>query len=343
MSEADSLHTRRDLFRRASSAALWATLPTLAACQSTDLGEGGRMGSGGAGPSKDPAYYRIDGPPPRLLQQTLEVEDRLHQRYRYELEPPVPPELASVPGVKDPIEVVHWRPCVAPGERRGLVLMSPILGNSRLLMSNFAGAFLRRGWHAVLVFRKELAFDPQATLDRAEGESRLVVMRSVRVLDWALARDDVLAERCATFGVSAGAIVSSMLAGADPRTCAHVWILGGGSLADVIRDTEEDRFQAYRAATRAATGLDDAAIARRLEAALWTDPLRLAERVRPAEVLMVLARQDQSVPIATGWRLREALGRPRVVETPLGHYSTFVLLPWLTARTTQHIAARFEP
>ena len=52
-------------------------------------------------------------------------------------------------------------------------------------------------------------------------------------------------------------------------------------------------------------------------------------------------RFDRSVPYRYGLALWRALGRPERVLVPLGHYTTFLLLPWLERRAMDHFRGRF--
>ncbi|MFV1958608.1 MAG: hypothetical protein ACC662_04250, partial [Planctomycetota bacterium] len=144
-----------------------------------------------------------------------------------------------------------------------------------------------------------------------------------------------------TFGVSAGAVIHACLAGVDRRPRAHVFVLAGGPLADVLADTDEKRFRGYRQALGGGPkGRVNEPLRRRLRAALRTDPIRLAPGVRRDDVLLVLATRDTAVPYAYGRRLWEALGRPRLIELPFGHKTSFVLLPWITNEVNRFLGSR---
>ncbi|MFM8978857.1 MAG: alpha/beta hydrolase family protein, partial [Planctomycetia bacterium] len=256
--------------------------------------------------------------------------------------PRLPEDLAGLPHAGDPIAVRLWLPRGPWPGPRPLVLMSPILANNELVVADLASACARRGWMAAVVQRKDLAFDPDVALERAEDELRLLVLRSRQALDTLLLRPDVDPSRLATCGVSAGAIVSALVAGADPRLTAHAWLLAGGPLADVMTDTSEGRFQRWGAALRARHGWDREEVRRRLQASLAPDPVALARHVPAESVLLVLARGDRSVPTRQGLALWEALGRPRLTLLPGGHYLALAALPWLVPQVTGFLAQRLE-
>jgi hypothetical protein len=204
----------------------------------------------------------------------------------------------------------------------------------------FASRFAAMGYHGAIVFRKDLEFDPEASLEQAEDELRLIVMRSRQALDWLVLQDDVDPDRLGTFGVSAGAVISSIVAGTDARTKAHVLYLGGGPFADVAVDTAEDRFRRYGEQTSRALGLTKEQIRGRLREIVVTDPILVAPRVDRDATLLVLARADRSVPVRNGIALWEAMGRPQLVTTPFGHHTTWVLLPWLETLAANWLRSR---
>lgn len=293
-------------------------------------------------PAVEVARYEVPGPVAAPTEDRLVEISAAHEERALSIPVRVPVDLAGLPGATDPIAVRLYLPRGAGAGRRPLVLMSPVLGSSNLLTPTFAAAFTRRGWIAALVERKDLEFDPKVALATAEGEVRLLVQRSRQALDTLLLRPDVDPERLATFGVSAGSIVSAMVAGADTRFVGHVWILAGGPLADVLADTEEERFVRYGRALHETTGWDREELRRRLRVVLQTDPVALAPHVPREQVLLILARSDASVPTRHGWTLYEALGRPAVRLVPGGHRSCWACLPYIVQETTGFLAARLS-
>jgi hypothetical protein len=289
----------------------------------------------------DESYYEAPGPVPAPLESKTVETWADHDVDRILLPPRVPPDLRDVPRALDPIEITHYRPEGGLARPRPAIVLSPIMGNKTLVVGRFGHAFARRGWHAILVQRKELDFDPHSSLERAEDEVRLVVMRSRQAVDWLVQREDVDRSRLATFGVSAGAIVSAVLAGTDARFAAHAFVLGGGPMADVMADTVEKRWRRYEQVLRRTRGWSKEHIREALRRAIRSDPVAVAPRVPRDHVLMVLARRDTSVPTSYGMRLWEALGRPELDVTPFGHYTTFLLLPWLETRVTTFFRSRF--
>ena len=72
---------------------------------------------------------------------------------------------------------------------------------------------------------------------------------------------------------------------------------------------------------------------RRLREAIRTDPLRLAPHVDARRLLLFVALADRTIGTANGLRLRRALGYPRTVFLPLGHYTSYLMLPYIKRRS----------
>jgi len=286
-------------------------------------------------------YYDSKGDVPAPLSADFEPGGEGYRLERVLLPPRLPADMHDIPLAHDPIELLHFHPAGTHASPRPLILMSPILGNTVFLVDSFARDLARCGFHAVIVQRKELAFHPQHSLRQAEGEVRLLVLRSRQALDFLVQREDVDASALGTFGISAGGIVSSMVAGADRRLRAHLWMFAGGPLADVMIDTAEDRYRSYAREILSTSTMTREGLRRRLGGILKTDPLLLARHVDRDQVLLILARFDRSVPYRHGLSLWQALGRPERIICPFGHYTSFVMLPWLRQRALAHFGRQF--
>ena len=288
-----------------------------------------------------PAYYDAGGTVPRALSDTLVRTGPQATYRRIELPPRVPATLAATPRSGDPIELLWIEPRPSSSVPRPLILISPILSNKLTLMNEFATGFVRQGYSAAILPRKELAFDPQRSLVEAEAESRLVIMRARQALDWLLQQPQVDPQRIGFFGVSAGGIVGASLLGADPRIRAGVLVFAGAPMADVFVGTSEDRIRSSIERTERERGWSKAQIRQMLLQNLRTDPIVLAPRVRRESVLLFLATKDDSVPSATQVRLWNALGRPEAHHLSVGHYTGVGLfLPFIAHESQRFLAGR---
>lgn len=265
------------------------------------------------------SHYDAPGRPPRPTVVEPLARRENTEWWRLEVPPRVPAELAHVPHAQDPIEILVGLPRPA-GRRLPLVLLLPILNNTNLLMPEFGSGFIRQGYAVAILPRKDVGFDPERSVEAAEEELRLLLMRERQALDLLATDPRIDANRVGVFGVSAGAMLGISLMAVDPRIRAGVFVFAGGPLSDVMVDSSEGRVQDGLAEIRAARGWTNEDIRRVLRQTVRTDPFHLAAHVPRDDVLLFVATKDDSVPTAAQQALRAALGQPETREIHTGHY-----------------------
>jgi len=168
--------------------------------------------------------------------------------------------------------------------------------------------------------------------DDSKGLERLLrqgLIRIRQVVDWMAAQERVDAERMGSFGISMGGIASVMAAAVEPRLRAHVVALAGGGIPDILLTSRDRLLTGPRARYLAHHQMDLPTLERLLREHVDTDPVRLAPYADAGEILMFIALADGTIGRANALRLWRALGRPRVVFLPLGHYTAYLTLPYL--------------
>jgi len=215
----------------------------------------------------------------------------------------------------------------------------PIQGGDYEISTLFARHFASRGHHC-LRFERRAEWLDAARPAEAIGDLIRAFRDDVRRgLDRWLPEAPVEAD-LGLFGVSMGAITGTMVAAAEPRLRRRVFLLGGGPLADVLvtaRDEEVDRFRADLAAR---LGISEAELLPRFREALeGLDPLEHARSLDPADTLVISARFDRVVRYGHQTRLWEALGRPKRVTLPCGHYSSVVFVPRIKRLATRWLSS----
>ena len=121
-------------------------------------------------------------------------------------------------------------------------------------------------------------------------------------------------------------IVASLLAAADQRIDASVWMLAGGDLVSMLAYSKEPGIRRGRKQWLNRVGSTPAEFVKNHQG-LLIDPLDYAGRVDPERVLMVVANFDRVVPKENARRLWEAAGRPHIRTVPTGHFSAIVVYP----------------
>lgn len=222
-----------------------------------------------------------------------------------------------------------------------LVVISPPLGGDTFLAGDFARYFASRGMCAVLVHRKRSTVDADDGVGQIECEVRKSVLRVRQALDWALQQPDVDASRVASFGVSYGAIINTIAAGAEPRIRYHIFALGGGDLPNIILSTTEPRVRRQAAKVARAHGWSREELYAQLERELKSDPLNSAPLLDPENVLMVVAQYDTVVGTRYENLLWKRMGKPERIVVPLGHYTTAIALPFIKGQALQFLQEKF--
>lgn len=288
------------------------------------------------------SYYEAGGEVPEAVSEELVQRDPHVVMRKFKVPARVPEELRGHSHAMDDIEIILFSPRPLGGSPRPCVIVSPVLANSMLLVGDFSHSFTRLGYHAAIVVRKDFDVEDDMVIEDAETEFRLLVMRSKQAIDWLEKREEIDGDRLGTFGISAGSVVWACAAGADTRPKAHVLVLAGGPLSDVMIDTTEDRFERY-AEEMPGPERSKEEIRADLRRVLKTDPINLASNVKTEDVFMLLARYDTAVPIRNGLMLWDALGRPRMKMMPLGHYTAFLLIAWIQHQANMFLGAKLGP
>ena len=228
----------------------------------------------------------------------------------------------------EPIVEFEWFEATEPG-RRPAILFNPILGGDYPLERGICRFLASHGFHAALVHRKTLKISPEREVSHIELLLRQGIIRIRQVVDWMEANDRVDPHRMGGFGISMGGIAGVIAAAVEPRLRVHVVALAGGSIPDVLL-TSKDRLLT-KPLTRylRARQLDRQALQRLLQEHVSTDPLRLAPYVDRRNLLMFIALADRTVGRANALRLYRALGEPQAVFLPTGHYTSYLLLPYV--------------
>ena len=242
----------------------------------------------------------------------------------------------------EPVVECEWFESNAPG-RRPAILFNPILGGDYPLERGICRFLASRGFHVALVHRKTLKLSPEHPADHVELLLRQGVLRIRQVVDWMAAHERVDADRLGSFGISMGGIASVVAAAVEPRLRAHVVALAGGSVPDILVASPDRLLAKPRAQYLARNRLDLATLDARLRQAVRTDPVRLAPHVEGGDLLMIIAVFDRTIGRENALRLWRALGRPRAVFLPLGHYTAYLALPYVKAASLRFFRERLAP
>ena len=243
------------------------------------------------------------------------------------------------PGIDGDEAVAHL--AVPPGEGpHPTVVVYPILAGSHVVSEGLSKALVRRGFAVLRLERKDLELDdPERTLRDVRLALHRAVIDGRRLLDWLETRPEVDPKRLAAAGVSMGGIQALLLSAADSRVQGGFYLLVGGGLPQILWESTERPVRAFRNNVRARRSLETReAFVEAARHETWiVDPLSHAPRLDPARVLMASGRFDRVIPPERSQALWEALGSPRWIHLPVGHYYFFPFFWWTAARGADHL------
>lgn len=221
------------------------------------------------------------------------------------------------------------------------VVLSTILGGNNAFVDDFARYFAAHGYCAAVVHRRAARLGPHDGLDRIEKSLRKEVIRVRQVIDWAETQPEVDASRIASLGISFGAIINTMVAGAEPRIRYHIFALGGANLPDILMSTAEPRLRYQLARVANARGWDHKRTHEELGRALKSDPLNSVPLLDRDHVLMIVAHLDTVVGTRYENLLWRELGKPRRIVVPLGHAPAALAMPLIKGKALRFLDEKF--
>ncbi len=246
-------------------------------------------------------------------------------------------------GADGELRVAHWQLPAGPGPHPTVVVF-PIRAGSHVVSEALAKALVNRGYAAIWLERRRPLFgedDERAPGDLAAFAADLenFVIDARRLIGWLATRPEVDPQRIATAGVSLGGILAATTLAQEPRASAGFFVMAGGGLSEILRDSQDGDVVQFRERGIEARAFADAEeLARRARPLTDpVDPLTWADRIDPARVLLISARFDEVIAPDRTRALWQALGRPRWLVVPTGHYQLVPYFWWAVGRGADHL------
>lgn len=225
-------------------------------------------------------------------------------------------------------------------ERTPVVIVFPILGGGYAIEKMFANHFARHGLSCAIMYRKK-GFAEAKTFDQFEPPLHEIVTDTKIVIDWLCERNEIDPARIGAFGISLGGVKSAIVKCLDPRIGPAVVALAGGELADLLASSCEPAIVKRRGAVMRDERIDAKEFRYRADAAIVTDPLKLAQYADASEIRMFIALFDRTVPMRLQLRLWRALGRPQVSILPFSHYTAAMAVPYAMWQSQRFFETKF--
>jgi hypothetical protein len=220
-----------------------------------------------------------------------------------------------------------------PGEKRPVILISPILGGN-MVVDHFAKYYVGRGYVAAIVHRKKKFFNSEnEEVQQIENYLRTSIIRLRQSVDWLEQQPEVDPNRIGAFGISYGAIMHTVLAAVEPRIRYHVLAMAAGPIADVIIECPDGALKKLVTQLQDEKGWSREKVHAELKKTIKTDPMYLAPYVPREKVQMYIAIFDGVIGVDRSFNLWRALRKPPLKILPFGHYGGILVFPYLETQS----------
>lgn len=270
-------------------------------------------------PSPVPEIYQLDNTPFTYeLEPQSVVGGVLISKLRF------PSPVATEHPENNTVHAEYFRP-LGSGPFPCVIVLHIAGGDFEL--SRFVARMLTRGNVAALFVKMPYYGERRPKQGRirmisSDLERGLVAMRQVvldlrRACDWIQQVPGLDGNRIGITGISLGSITGSLAAAIEPRITHACLIMGGAALQNVLFESSERDAKEYREMWIRAGGTRETFA----EVFAPYDPATYADRLKQRIVLMISAREDEVIPMASSLALWEATGRQRIIWYPCGHYT----------------------
>ncbi len=224
-----------------------------------------------------------------------------------------------------------------------LVVVFPILAGSHVVSEGLAKALVNRRFAVARLERHDLEFERAPGPEVPAHKFRAAILDARRLLDWLLTQPQLDPERVAAAGVSMGGILALTLMQVDPRVHAGFFLSVGGGLPEILYDSSEGPVRKFRKRLQQQRdlGTREAFLEYLRPFMAAVDPLTYAAQTDPRRVLLASGRLDRVVRPQHTRALWEALGQPRWIHLPFGHYQLFPFFWWAIGRGADHLERVF--
>jgi dienelactone hydrolase len=250
-------------------------------------------------PAQDIPYY----PSPGISETKLKKTRSCYELFDLKIE-------EIDPGTKQKlIAQAHYFKNKKTGKHPLLVMVPPIEGVSRREKS-VSKHFIKQGYHVIVLEPVKNITDGTVPISEFQNTLLSFVGAVRSTVDVMVKKEEVDSNNVFVWGSSLGAIYSTIAFGADQRINSAVLIVGGGSLPDIVTESEQKYVERYKKTRMEKEGLaTEIEFRDKMKENLSIDPCEFAKKRLPEEVYFVMALKDKSVPTQYQELLFEAFQR----------------------------------
>jgi len=244
-------------------------------------------------------------------------------------------------GQKNNLITAHYYASQIPG-KKPLVIIMPLYGAYTYPPEEMTKDIMRRsegkinvlhlqGEHYMIDWKSlKKAKTPASFRRRLEStvdRMRVNVLDVRRLVDWANAEPNIIAQRIGLLGFSHGAIVSSVVAVAEPRIHTTISVMGGANPNEIIASCNLIRTNSLRKAIMKRFSWDKQQYIDSLKGVFdAVNPAYYPGRVDARNALIVEALYDKCVPESARTALWQSMGRPERYLFKYGHRMAFMAM-----------------
>lgn len=201
-----------------------------------------------------------------------------------------------------------------------IFVLPPIVGET-VLDRRVASRFCANGMATyVIQVIKENSPEREINDLRIHDESYQRALGGVRQLMSIMENDERFNGKFGILGMSLGGMLSSFVAGSEPRILASVIVAGAGNVPGVLTYSDQEIVVRQRKARFAAFGVtDDQAYVALLKSFVTFDPLFVASNIAPGSTYLFIANNDSTVATRFQQELRQAVRDPLVFVMNSSH------------------------
>jgi len=127
--------------------------------------------------------------------------------------------------------------------------------------------------------------------------------------------------------------LTTILAAVEPRIKVSVLGLAAGQIPEILLASQDKAIRKRRVNYMKENGLTEEQVLAQLKEAIVSEPMAFAPAVDPKRVLMIVGLFDRVLGMGRSMGLWRALGKPKLLLLPTGHYTAAFATAWLKVTT----------
>lgn len=216
-----------------------------------------------------------------------------------------------------------YRPSVGKDEKFPVIFVLPPIVGETILDRKLSAKFCGRGMGAYIVNAvKDIPLEEEIPNLNVHDDSYVRALAGIRTVLSTLESDPMVDGNFGILGMSLGGMLSTFVAGSEPKIKASVIVVGAGNVPGVLTYSEQERVKAQRLGRMSLFNLkDQQSYFDLLKERVPNDPINVAANIRPGSMYMFIALNDVTVPTKYQMELKNKVPDPLVYEMNANHFN----------------------